>query len=268
MMSRYIARIAGIPLAALAALALAVPMAQAQTPASGYSQFAGCPSPAEKAGVEVCETTTIYGGNLHIGNKETPITKPITLSGGFGGEGGPFYYNSKGGLTKAKQKVNGGLIGLTGLTWLAEVLGSDALTLYATAELAGQPIITSAEDVTLPLKMHLENSTGVLGSSCYIGSSSSPVMLHLVTGTSGSLTGVAPEYEFLETGILKATGGTFVDGTFKAPAASGCVLKLLGFIPVNIDGVINLASGLPASSGNYTSQKFNLEVTSSELVYP
>jgi len=244
-------------------------MAQATTPAPGYSQFAGCPSPSEHAGIATCQTATITGGNLHLGNKETPITNPITLSGGIGPSGGPLYYNSKGGLSKAKQKVNGGVIGLTGLTWLAEILGSDALTLYATAELAGTPSVNTVEDVTLPLKVHLENSTGVLGSNCYVGSASDPINLHLVTGTSGSLTGAAPAYKFdPATEIVKGTAGKFVDGTFRAPEAHGCVLTLFGFIPVNIDGVIDLASGLPASTGNYTTQNYNIEIVESELVYP
>jgi hypothetical protein len=269
MRSRYLTKLLGAAGAAVTAVALLAPVAQATTPAAGYSQFAGCPSPSENATVTTCQTTTITGGNLHLGNKETPITSPITLSGGIGPEGGALYYNSKGGLTKAKQKVNGGIIGLTGLTWLAEVLGSSALTLYATAELAGTPSINTVEDVSLPLKVHLENSTGVLGSNCYIGSASAPINLHLVTGTSGSLTGTVPNYVFNPaTEIVKGTAGKFVDGTFKAPEAHGCVLTLFGFIPVNIDGVIDLASGLPASTGNFTNQIYNIEVVESELVYP
>jgi hypothetical protein len=256
--------------AALLAIAMFASLAQAETPAPGYGQFAGCPSPkSEKPGIATCVTSTITGGQLHLGNKETPITSPMTLSGGIGPESGPLYFNSKGGLSKAKQKVNGGLIGLTGLTWLAELLGSEALTLYATAELAGTVVINNPEDVSLPLKVHLENSTGVLGSNCYIGSTTSPINLRLVTGASGALTGKQPEYVFnptLET--LKGSNGQFVDGTFKAPEAHGCVLHLFGFIPVNIDGVINLASGLPASTGNFTKQNYNIEIVESELVYP
>jgi hypothetical protein len=269
MRSKHLTKLLGVAGAAVTAAALLAPMAQATTPAPGYSQFAGCPSPSEHAGIATCQTTTITGGNLHLGNKETPITNPITLSGGIGPNGGTLYYNSKGGLTKAKQKVNGGLVGLTGLTWLAEILGIEALTLYATAELAAAPSINTVEDINLPLKVHLENSTGVLGSNCYIGSASAPINVHLVTGTSGSLKGTVPTYVFNPaTEIVKGTAGKFVDGTFKAPEAHGCVLTLFGFIPVNIDGVINLASGLPASTGNFTSQNYNIEIVESELVYP
>jgi hypothetical protein len=147
---------------------------------------------------------------------------------------------------------------------------SQAVTAYATAELAGTPQVTSVEDVTLPIKVHLENSTGVLGSNCYIGSSSSPIKLHLVTGKSGSLTGKEPKYVFDPvTEIVKGSGGTFVDGTFTAPSANGCVLTLFGFIPISINGVINATSGLPAGSGiNNTVQNYSIEIVEAALVYP
>jgi hypothetical protein len=252
-------------------VAMFASVAQATTPAPGYGQFAGCPDPkTENPAVTSCVTSTITGGNLHLGNKETKLTSPITLSGGTGPELGTLYYNSKGGLSKAKQKVEGGVIGLTGLTWLAEFLGIEALTLYATAELAGTVNIQDVEHLTLPLKVHLENSTGVLGSKCYIGSTTSPINLHLTTGTSGKLTGKAPTYVYdFEKEILHANNGTFVDGTFTAPGASGCTLTLFGFIPISINGVINATSGLPAGSGvNYTSQNYNLENAGAENVYP
>jgi hypothetical protein len=267
-MRKYRVKLLGTLGAALLSLAIFASLAQADTPKPGYSQFAGCPSKSENPIVTTCQFATITGGQLHLGNKETPITSPITLSGGIGPEGGPVYANSKGGLSKAKQKVNGGVIGLTGLTWLAEFLGSDALTLYATAELAGVPRVNTVEDIELPLKVHLENSTGVLGPSCYIGSVTSPIKLHLVTGTSGALTGKEPEYVYNgTTKILKATNGEFVDGTFAAPGANGCKLILFGFIPISLDSTINLVSGLPAATGNYTHQKYNIEIVESSAVY-
>src|SRR6185312_5606146 len=173
---------------AVMALALMAPAAMSATPKPGYTQFAGCPSKEENPAVSGCLTSTITSGNFKMGSKNVPIEKPMVLSGGYT-EAGAFSFNSKGGLTKVKQKVEGGVIGLTGLTWLAEFLGIEALTLYATAELAGVPSVTTVEDITLPLKVHLENTTGVLGSKCYIGSVTSPINLHLVTGTSGKLTG-------------------------------------------------------------------------------
>jgi hypothetical protein len=271
MIRKHPVRLLGALGAALLSLAMFASLAQAETPAPGYSQFAGCPSPkSENPGVATCLASTITGGNLHLGNKETKITVPIKLSGGIGPEGGPISASPAGGLSKSKQKVEGGVIGLTGLTWLAELLGIEALTLYATAELASVPSVTDIEDIALPLKVHLENTTGVLGPKCYIGSASSPIMLHLTTGTSGKLTGKSPEYEFeFEKEILKAKNGKFVDGTFTAPAANGCTLTLFGFIPINLDSVINAVSGLPAGSGvNNTTQNYSLESVAANLVYP
>jgi hypothetical protein len=269
MKSNHPVRLVGALGAALLAVLMFASLAQAATPKPGYTQFAGCPeNPSESTIVTTCLTSTITSGQLHLGNKETPITSPITLSGGIGPEGGPIYFNSKGGLTKAKQKVNGGVIGLTGLTWLAEFLGTDALTLYATAELAGTAKVNTVEDIELPLKVHLENTTGVLGPKCYIGSTSNPINLHLVTGTSGALTGKTPEYSFPPSEIIVAKNGQFVDGTFSAPGANGCTLTLFGFLPISLNGTINLVSGLPAASGNYTRQNYDLEIVAEETAYP
>jgi hypothetical protein len=196
----------------------------------------------------------------------------MTLSGGYT-EFGAFSYNSKGGLTKVKQKVPGGVIGLTGLTWLAEFLGIEALTLYATTELAGNPQ-PLAEPAFLPIKVHLENAA--LGNNCYVGSTTSPIVLLLTTETTSPpppntpITGKEPEYNFdTATEILHLNNGTFVDNSFAAPGASGCVLTLFGFIPISINGLVNSQSGLPAPAGtNETKQNFDLELVSAAKVYP
>ena len=126
-------------LAVLVALAMTAAAAQAaESPKPGYTQFAGCPSPKEHPELEYCIRSTVTGGHFQMGTKDVPITNPIVLAGG-ALSGGNIIFNSQGGLAPAKQKVPGGVIGLTGLTWLAEVLGSEALTLYAVTELAGLP---------------------------------------------------------------------------------------------------------------------------------
>jgi hypothetical protein len=209
-----------------------------------------------------------------MGNKDVPITAPFTLSGGINAESGKFAYNSKGGLSPAKQKVPGGVIGLTGLTWLAEFLGIEALTLYAQTELAGTPKVNSPEDLELPIKVHLIN--GALGNNCYVGSTANPIKLHLITGTTAPpppnkpITGKEPTYVFNPTlEIISATGGVLVDNSFSAPGASGCVLTLFGFIPISINGLVNSQSGLPAAAGtNETTQNYTLEIVERNLVYP
>jgi hypothetical protein len=260
--------------AAIMAMAVLVPAATAATPNPGYTQFAGCPSKEENAAVSGCLVSKIKSGNFKMGSKNVPIEKPFTLSGGYT-EAGAFSFNSKGGLQKVKQKVPGGVIGLTGLTWLAEFLGIEALTLYATTELAGNPQ-PLAEPAYLPIKVHLENSTGVLGPNCYVGSTASPITLLLTTGTTSPpppntpITGKEPEYMFDgATEILHLNNGTFVDNSFSAPGASGCVLTLFGFIPISINGLVNTQSGLPSPAGNNeTKQNFDLELVSRTKVYP
>jgi len=269
--AKLLAAVAGV----VVAFAMVGPAAQAKTPNPGYSQFAGCPSPEENASVVTCVRSDITGGHFKMGSKDVPIEKPMTLSGGVPDGFGPLFYNSSGGLTKVKQKVPGGVIGLTGLTWLAEFLGIEALTLYATTELAGTPLILGAAAAQLPIKVHLENTTGVLGKNCYVGSSSSPIVLNLTTGTTSPpppntpISGKAPEVEFNgELEILTLKNGIFVDNSFAAPGASGCVLTLFGFIPISINGLVNTQSGLPSAAGNNeTTQNFTNQIASAEMVY-
>jgi hypothetical protein len=270
--ARLLVAVAGLVLA----FAMLSPVAQAKKPNPGYEQFAGCPSTEENAAVKTCVRSVIKSGYFKMGSKEVPIEKPITLTGGVESPFalGPLYFNSEGGLTKVKQKVPGGVIGLTGLTWLAEFLGIEALTLYATTELAGTALIGGTSFARLPIKVHLENSTGVLGKSCYVGSTSNPIVLNLTTGTTSPpppntpITGKAPFLEFEPTyEIQKANNGTYVDNAFAAPGASGCVLTLFGFIPISINGLVNAQSGLPAAAGtNSTVQNFDAEVVNN--VYP
>lgn len=263
--------------AALAAMALAAPVAFAATPAPGYSQFAGCPSPAENAEAVDCVRGVISGGHFQMGSKNVPITNPITLSGGFNPApgGGKLYASPKGGLAPVKQKVPGGVVGLTGLTWLLELFGSDALTLYAVTELAGQPSVNfGTAEVTLPIKVHLIN--GVLGNNCYVGSASDPITLNLTYGTTSPpppnepISGVIPEISFSESpNIIHFKNGTYVDNSFAAPGANGCVLTLFGFIPISINGLVNSQSGLPSPAGtNETVQELDQEFALQSDVYP
>jgi hypothetical protein len=127
------------------------------------------------------------------------------------------------------------------------------------------------------VKIHLQNSTGVLGPNCYVGSNSNPIALHLTTLTTSPpppnkpISGedpklsVDPENE----NIIFLKNGKFVDNAFAAPGASGCVLTLFGFIPINLDGLVNLQSGLPAAAGtNETVQVTDSEIAETRFVYP
>jgi hypothetical protein len=267
-------RLAPVAVAVIAAMAMMASAAQAATPAKGYEQFAGCPTKAENPVVSSCITSVVKSGHFQMGNKDVPITNPITISGGVDEFLGNFSASPAGGMTPVKQKVPGGVVGLTGLTWLLELLGSEALTLYAVTEAAGQPKFASIADITLPIKVHLVNN--VLGPKCYVGSVASPITLHLITGTTSPpapnkpITGKNPEFKFdPATEILHLPNATYVDNSFAAPGASGCVLTLFGFIPISINGLVNSQSGLPAAAGtNETIQNIDTELVEQPLVYP
>lgn len=262
-------------LGVLAIGAMFASSAVAREPAPGYGKFAGCPSPEEVANIEGCIVSTITSGNFKMGNKNVPIKNPITLSGGIT-TANKFVYNSKGGLTPVKQLVPGGVIGLTGLDWLVNYLSVEALQLYAVTELAGQPGNPIFDDpFKLPIKVHLINPA--LGNNCYVGSNSNPINLNLTLGTTSPpppnkpISGISPEVTLDPTlpGVINSTGGRFVDNSFAAPGASGCVLTLFGFIPISINGLVNSASGLPSPAGtNETVQNFNGQLAFYPVVYP
>ena len=262
-------------IAALFAVALMVPAAQAAETNPGYEQFRGCPTSAESSKSIICITSDITGGHLKMGSKTVPIENPLTLSGGVNGAFQEFVAGPEGGLSKAKQKVPGGVIGLTGLTWLLELFGSEALTLYGTSELAGIPSEFTFETVTIPIKVHLTNPGGLIGNSCYVGSDSNPITLRLTTNTTEPpppnepITGQFPEVEEdEELEIVHLNNGVYVDNSFSVPGASGCKLYLFGFIPISINGLVNEQAELPSAAGNNEAvQDFNLEFTARGNVY-
>jgi hypothetical protein len=108
-------------------------------------------------------------------------------------------------------------------------------------------------DAHVPVKLKFENP--FLGSACYIGSSSSPVVWPLTTGTTKPslpnkpIKGTAGKLETLEGGKLeKAIGASLVENNFSAPGASGCG----GLYSSLIDPIINAKIGLPAAAGTNT----------------
>jgi hypothetical protein len=271
--SKTLARLLAVAGMAILAIALFAPLAQAkEEPQPGFTQFRGCPRPEEKL-KEFCVRSDVTGGHLKMGKKDVPIEKPLKLTGGTNGSFGEFEANSEGGLSKVQQKVPGGVIGLTGLTWLLEFFGSEALTLYATTELAGIPSEFDFNHVTLPIKVHLETPSGVLGNTCYIGSVTSPIVLKNTTGTTSPpppnkpITGKEGEFSE-ENEIVKFKNGIYVDNAFSVPGASGCTLKLFGFIPISLNGFVNSQAGLPSAAGNNEAvQNINIEIALQESVY-
>jgi hypothetical protein len=272
--SRNLGRLLTILGAVVAAMALLAPAASAtEAPAEGYERFNGCPDKVESTTTTVCQLATITGGNFKMGSKNVPISKPITLSGGINNTGQEFKSSPTGGLAKVPLEVPGGVIGITGLDWLINFLNAEALKLYAQTELVGTPKLNPTA-FSLPVRAKLINP--VLGNKCFVGSEAEPIQLNLTTGTTAPpppnepITGKAPKFGFgTPAGVSRFSEGKFVDNAFAAPAAKGCVLTLLGFIPVSLDAVVNSQAGLPSPAGtNETIQEFELELVSRKFVYP
>jgi hypothetical protein len=265
---------AGGLMAALGMLLFAsTALASSHNPTGEYAQFKECP--LNRATITDCVYSVTSGGSFTLGKKTVPIVNPVTLQGGFEGEGeGIKFYGAENGdtLSKTPQPVPGGLLGITAPSWWPKFLRdwfnnliNEGFTgVNTTVELTGPSkgltdIKLNTENLLertgtalgLKVKFHLENA--ILGSNCYIGSSSSPVQLNFTTGKSGSLEGAVGNISFNPAfTILTVSGGNLVDGVFSAPGASGCG----GIFSFFIDPLVNSLVGVPSASGN---NKANLE---------
>jgi hypothetical protein len=206
-------------------------------------------------------------GTFTLGKKAVPIKNPVTLQGGYEGSGSEIkFFGAEDGntLSKSPQPVPGGLTGITAPTswpkFLQELFNEDIINkgltgVNATLELAAPAtsIKLSTENLLfeegvalqLPVKVHLENA--FLGSNCYIGSTSSPLIVPLTTGTSGKLKGSAGTFSANEAfTLLTFSGGKLVNNTFTAPGATGCGGFLIEYL---VDPLVNSIVGVPAGAG-------------------
>jgi hypothetical protein len=252
-------------LAVVAVAMMAPAFASAHT--GEWARFNYCPSTT--TGVFKCINSLTTGGKVALGSKNVPIVNTVTLQGGFekpnAETGMANFVGATNGetLQKVPQPVPGGLAGLVNCKEISNIIlrASCELTfengltgVNATLELAkpasqikiSELHLVSEELVALelPVRVHLENP--FLGSECYVGSSSSPLIWKLTTGASGSLHGASGEVEFLEEGrILELKHSKQVDNTWSAPGANGCG----GIFSFILDPILNLDIGLPAGSG-------------------
>lgn len=242
-----------------------------------YARFNDCPSTTE--GVYKCLYSVTEGGQVVIGKKTVPIVNPVTLQGGISKADrttkfSSFYPATDGvTLSKAPQPVPGGLTGLVNCkeigNWLERIacegVFENGLTgVNATLELArpaseirvseAHLVSESGVALELPVKMHLENP--LLGSSCYIGSSSSPIIWQLTTGETSPpppnvpIHGSGGEPISIEEGqILELKDGVLVDNAWSAPGASGCGGAIVEYI---LDPIIDSSVGVPSAAGHNT----------------
>jgi hypothetical protein len=278
----------GVVFTAIVAAALASLMLAGSASAKlvgEYTKFQNCPY--KSAETYRCLYSPTTGGEVILGKKKVPIVKEAVLQGGYAEapEEGPeagfskFIAATNGQtLTKAPQPVPGGLAGLVNCKEISnfllrvscEVTFENGLTgVNSTLELARPASEIRVNEnhlaeglgvaLKLPVKVHLENP--FLGESCYVGSSSSPILWELRTDTTSPpppnkpITGNAGEVEFLEEGrILKLKGAELVDNAWSAPGASGCGGFLVELL---LDPIINSTVGVPSAAGTNTARLKN-----------
>jgi hypothetical protein len=240
---------------ALALGLVAAPSALAGKPTGEYAVFKDCPLGA--TGVNQCVYIETTSGELKIGDITTPIVHTITLQGGLivTEKEETFVAPSEGQtLSKTPQTVPGGLT----IKGLPEEVSR---TLFMTMELVGSVALSRTNlaagkgvALKLPVRLHLENE--FLGTSCEIGSSSSPVTLALTTGTTSPpkpnnpITGKSGERESKEEGNLTIyKGDSLLENAFSVPEASGCGSPTYEFI---IDPLVDEMFDLPSAGGHST----------------
>jgi hypothetical protein len=262
---------AALMVAAFAALSLA---SSASAKLTGeYTKFQQCPW--TNAETFKCVHALTESGEIVLGKKTVKVENPVLLQGGFTKpveKISKFIAATNGQtLAKVKQNVPGGLLGIVppeSSPWLVKRLSAFFFENSLTGVTSTLELAKSASDIRMsesnlstrigvalemPVKVHLENP--FLGSNCFVGSSSSPIMWKLTSGITTppgpntSIEGASGKIEFLEGGrILRLNGNKIVDNAWSAPSASGCG----GLISFLVNPIINTQVGLPSAAGKNT----------------
>jgi len=259
---------------ALAMLAFATSASAELTGA--YTRFQQCPWTTE--GVARCAYSLTTGGEVVLGSKAVPIKNSVVLQGGYSaaiteGEevGYEKFFAAKNGVTleEVAQPVPGGLVGLVPpesspplIKGLVEAAVENKLTGVDSVLQLARPAseIRVNENhlaagggvgLKLPVKVHLENP--FLGSSCYVGSSGSPIKWGLRMDTTEPpkpnepITGNPGETEYLEEGrIVELFDVVVVDNAWSAPGPTGCA----GALAFLVDPIIAAQLGSTEAGHN------------------
>lgn len=254
--------------AAVMVAAMLVPsqaLAASHNPTGEFSDFAECP--LNNPAVEACIFSESDGGFFQTGAKNVPLVNPVVLQGGFA-EGGFVGAENGETLTKAAQPVPGGLLGVTApgwwpswlRTWFNNQINAGLTGVTATVELAAPAssvkidtfalLIENGTAISLPVKIKLSNP--ILGSNCYLGSNSNPIVIDFTSGTTSPpppnepISGSAGELFVNEAGtLLQLSGGELVNNSYAAPGAKGCG----GLFSFFIDPLVNSLIELPSPAG-------------------
>jgi hypothetical protein len=202
------------------------------------------------------------------GNVTVKLKQAITLRGGigfveegevtketwFGAEGAETIQPVPQAVQPLNKDVNTALLSPAELNrYNYYVKVSKEKNVTATVELAGPSSAIQVnvghlleEDGTafsFPVKLKLSNP--FLGSNCYVGSNTSPIVVEFTTGKSGELEGKnASTLKQGRNGILTAYTDTLVNETFASPGVEGCG------VTGGADEAINSAFGLPSLAGH------------------
>jgi len=256
-------------------LAVASPaLATEHHPTGPFAPFADCP--LSNPDITFCIVASTTSGEFTVGKKTVPINKTITLQGGtienpetgaltfVGAENGetlsktalyvpggllgikPPAYLNKEQKEKFEEMVNKGLTGVTETTELAKPASDIGIN-------TNNLIFEEGVALQLPVKVKISNV--FLGSSCYVGSESDPIILNLTTGTTEPpapnkpIKGSAGELKIeFEGALVTLSGGSLVDNAFAAPEATGCGAPFSGLVDKLVDSVF----GVPAAAGENT----------------
>jgi hypothetical protein len=267
-------RVAGFGVLLAGLFVVCVGQAFASGPSGEYAPYADCPY--ENPLVSQCNYIEATGGEVRIGSARVPIAQTLLIQGGSSlnfETGQEQFYAARDGITlsRVSEPVEGGLFGVMPkakfppfLLRVYEILFKKRLfEVNAVTELAKPASeldidasnFVAGEGVAfvLPIKIHLENP--LLGSTCYIGSDSTPIYLNMTDGTTSpnppntTMTGFPGTFAFAAEGaILNDTGYKLLDNNFAVPQATGCG----GPLSAIVDPIINTKIGLPSSAGNNT----------------
>lgn len=239
-------------------------------PTGDYQRFSDCP--LDTVALEDCVLSITDGGAVTVGHRTVPIDKAVTVQGGFYSRPGDrelTFVGAEDGntLSSTQLTIPGGLTGLVPVQLLPSSLRTQLSASPAGVTMTMQlakpagAIRLSTENflfqkgvaLQLPLKIKLSNR--FLGDSCYVGSSSKPVVLNMTTGVTSPpapnrpIKGLAGNLEFFDEFTLTVlTGASLVDNAFAAPEATGCG----GSNAPLVDKALDASIGLPSPSGRNT----------------
>jgi hypothetical protein len=270
------ATLAGASAATVLAVALPAGAAHATTLNGDWAPFTRCPVSAPSMlaadGVKTvaqCSDTSSASGSIILGSQSLPLGATDLQVGVLTKTSNLSYTPvapSGGAIVTPPVTIPGGVLGLVCwqnipiITQFCDAITNSSLnTVTATIEPAGNPsnlhlgaaFGQGQVIMTVPVKIKLSNP--ILGSDCYIGSNSDPIVLNPENS-------VAPPNGTFDTFDANGTsdpngafqvatvfGGTIVDKTFAVPGASGCGGPLFSWA---VDPVLDLKEGLPSASGH------------------